>query len=431
NEAKEQSNAVRKEFKARCDSKLLQEKITRASSTNSFNTVSTPVNSASASRTFSPVGPSSGLSFVSFGGSFPIYVANLPHDPIMPELEDTAKIRSTGIFGNAYDDHDLETLNTPYAGQSVGAEADFNNMEPSTIFSPIPTTSVHFTHLKAHIIGDPKSVNCLFAGFLSQHEPTKISQALDDESWVEAMQDELLQFKIQKVWTLVDLPSGKKALVQSGYLEFPEKVYKVRKALYGLHQAPRAWYETLSTYLLDNGFHRGQIDKTLFIKRLKGDILLVQVYADDIIFGSTKKSLCDEFEQIMHNSLRTASTPVNKALTKDEEGEDVDVHLYSDYAGASLDRKSTIGGCQFLSSRLISWQCKKQTVVANLTTEAEYIAASHCCGQVLWIQNQLLDYVYNFMQTKIHVNNESAICVIKNPVYHSKTKHIKIRHHFI
>ncbi|GJY72034.1 putative ribonuclease H-like domain-containing protein [Tanacetum coccineum] len=298
--------------------------------------------------------------------------------------------------------------------------------------------------------------------------------------------------------------------------EFPEKVYKVEKALYGLHQAPRAWYEKLSTYLLDNGFHRGQIDKSLFIKRLKGDILLVQVYVDDTIFSLTKKSLCDEFEQIMHNrtsmlvnlkkfgfsSVRITSTPIetNKALTKDEDGEDVDVHLYrsmigslmyltssrpdimfsvcacsrfqvqpkvshlnavkrifrylkgqpklglwypkdsplileafsdSDYAGASLDRKSTTGGCQFLGSRLISWQCKKQTVVANSTTEAEYIAASHCCGQVLWIQNQMLDYGFNFMQTKIHVDNESAICVVKNPVYHSKTKHIEIRHHFI
>ncbi|GJU76533.1 putative ribonuclease H-like domain-containing protein [Tanacetum coccineum] len=438
--AQEPANAVRKEFEAQCNS---QEKITRASSTNSFNTVSTPVNTTSTSRTFNPVRPSSAPSFIPFGGSFPIDAANLPHDPLMLELEDTAKIQSTGIFGNAYDDHDLETLNTPYVDQSVGAKADFNNMDPSTVVSLIPTTKVHFIHPKAQIIGYPKSAvqkrgrtkknfgenamisyiqkqrrtnqkdfqNYLFACFLSQNEPTKISQAIDDE---------------------IDLPSSKKAigtkwvyrnkkdekgivvrnkarLVAQGYkqeegidydemnvksaflygtikeevyvcqppsfvdLEFPEKVYKVEKALYGLHQALRAWYETLSTYLLDNGFHRRQIDKNLFIKRLKGDILLVQVYVDDIIFGSTKKSLCDEFEKIMYNrfqissmgeltfflglqvkqkedgifisldkyvgeilkkfrfsSLRTASTPMatNKALTKDEDGTDVDVHVY-------------------------------------------------------------------------------------------------------
>ncbi|GKD58605.1 putative ribonuclease H-like domain-containing protein [Tanacetum coccineum] len=270
--------------------------------------------------------------------------------------------------------------------------------------------------------------------------------------------------------------------------KFPEKFYKVEKALYGLHQAPRAWYETLSTYLLDNGFYRGQIDKTLFIKRVKNDILLVQVYVDDIFFGSNKKSLCIDFEQIMHkrfqmssmgeltfflglqvkqkedgifisqdkyvgeilkkfgfSCIRTTSTPMetNKALTKDEDGEDVDISSStksfplectfsdSDYTGANLDKKSTTGGCQFIGSRLISWQCKKQTVVANSTTKAKYITASHCCGQVLWIQNQMLDYGYNFMQTKIHVDNESAICVVKNPVYHSKTKHIEIQHHFI
>ncbi|GKC20158.1 hypothetical protein Tco_1022308 [Tanacetum coccineum] len=103
----------------------------------------------------------------------------------------------------------------------------------------------------------------------------------------------------------------------------------------------------------------------------------------------------------------------------------------SDYAGASLDRKSKTGGCQFLGCRLISWQCKKQTVVANSTTEAEYVAASSCCGQVFWIQNQLLDYGYNFMHTKIYIDNESTICIVKNPVFHLKTKHIEIRHHFI
>nr|GEY08386.1 putative ribonuclease H-like domain-containing protein [Tanacetum cinerariifolium] len=103
----------------------------------------------------------------------------------------------------------------------------------------------------------------------------------------------------------------------------------------------------------------------------------------------------------------------------------------NDYAGASLDRKSTTGGCLFLGSRLISWQCKKQTIVANSTTEAKYIAASSYYGKVFWLQNQLLYYGYNFMQTKIHVDNESIICVVKNLVYHSKTKHIEIKHHFI
>ncbi|GJR83466.1 putative ribonuclease H-like domain-containing protein [Tanacetum coccineum] len=402
---------------------------------------------------------------------------------------------------------------------------------------------------------------------LEEHEePKKVIHALKDPSWIEAMQEELLQFKLPKVWTLVDLPNGKRAiwtkwvyrnkkdergiviknkarLVAQGYTQqegidydevfapiarieairlflaytsfkdfvvyqmdvksaflygkieeevyvcqplgfedpdFPNKVYKVEKALYGLHQAPRAWYETLSTYLLDNRFQRGKIDKTLFIRRDKGDILLVQVYVDDIIFGSTKKSLCTEFEKMIHNKfqmsymgeltfflglhvkqkkdgifisqdkyvieilkkfgftdVKTASTPMEtqKPLLKDKDGEEVDVHLYrsmigslmyltslrpdimylkgqpklglwylkdspfdlvaytdSDYAGASFDRKSTTGGCQFLGCRLISWQCKKQTIVANSTTEAEYIAASSCCGQVLLIQNQLLDY---------------------------------------
>ncbi|GJU68144.1 hypothetical protein Tco_1254403 [Tanacetum coccineum] len=133
-----------------------------------------------------------------------------------------------------------------------------------------------------------------------------------------------------------------------------------------------------------------------------------------------------------------------KPLLKDEDGEEVDVHMYRSMIGslmyltssrpdimfvvcacaryqvnpkvshlhavkrifrASLDRKSTTGGCQFLGCRLISWQCKKHTVVANSTTKAEYVAASSCCGQVLWIQNQLLDYGYNFMHTKIFIDN--------------------------
>nr|GEU42437.1 hypothetical protein [Tanacetum cinerariifolium] len=318
--------------------------------------------------------------------------ANYPNDPLIPDLEDVR------IFNDAYDDRD------------EGADANYNNLE----------TDVYVSQPLGFV--DPK---------------------------------------------------------------FPDRVYKVEKALYGLHQAPRAWYETLSTYLLDNGFRRGTINKTLFIKKMKDHILLVQVYADDIIFSSIKRSLSTEFEQLMHNrfwmssmreltfflglqveqrkeriflnqdkyvsdilkkfgfsSVKSASTPMetHKPLSKDANGTDVDVYLYrsmisslmyltssrpdimftvcaysrfqvqpkvshmhivkrifrylkgqptlglwylkdspleliayfdSDYTGASLDRKSTTGVCQFLGSRLISWQCKKQTILANSTTEAE------------------------------------------------------------
>ncbi|GJV28782.1 putative ribonuclease H-like domain-containing protein [Tanacetum coccineum] len=115
-------------------------------------------------------------------------------------------------------------------------------------------------------------------------------------------------------------------------------------------EAPKAWYETLSTYLLENRFRRGTIDKNLFIKKDKGDILLVQVYVDDIIFGSTKKYLCVEFEQMMHRRILEEfyvgrltfhlglRTPIetNKALLKDEEAEDVDVHLYRSMIGSLM-----------------------------------------------------------------------------------------------
>nr|GEW93013.1 putative ribonuclease H-like domain-containing protein [Tanacetum cinerariifolium] len=155
--------------------------------------------------------------------------------------------------------------------------------------------------------------------------------------------------------------------------DYLDKVYKVVKALYGLHQAPKAWYETLANYLLENGFHRGKIDQTLFIKKQKCDILLVQVYVDDIIFDSTNKDLCKGFEKLIKDKFqmssmgeltlflglqvkqkpdwifisqdkcvaeilrkfgltdgKSASTPIDteKPLLKDSDGEDVDVHTY-------------------------------------------------------------------------------------------------------
>ncbi|GJT31785.1 putative ribonuclease H-like domain-containing protein [Tanacetum coccineum] len=296
-EATEQSDAVRKEFEAQCDSQLLQEKITRASSTNSFNTVSTLVNTASASRTFSPIGPSSGPSFVPFGRSFPIDVANLPHDPLMPELEDTAKIRSTSIFGNAYDDHDLEILNTPYIDQTTSKSREgqiikifrtayllvsFLNMNPQRYLKPLMMK-----------VGLKQCKRSCFSSRFRRVEAIRLFLA-----FASFMNFPVYHMDVKSAFLYGTIEEEVYVCQPPGFVDpvFLEKVYKVEKALYGLHQAPKAWYETLSTYLLDNGFHRGQIDKTLFIKRLKGDIILVQVYVDDIIFGSTKQSLCDEFE---------------------------------------------------------------------------------------------------------------------------------------
>ncbi|GJU23238.1 ribonuclease H-like domain-containing protein [Tanacetum coccineum] len=431
-EATKQSDVVRKEFEAQCNKELLQGKATRASSTNSFNTVRTPVNAASAPRTFNDARPS----FVPLGGSFPLDVNDPPDDPLMPDLEDAAEVQHTGIFGSAYDDDDdLDTCNSPYIDQGVGAEADF---------SPITTTRVHSIHPKDQIIGDPrlavqtKGMTKKSSGEHAtiSYEPTKIDQALDDESWVEAMQEELLQFKIQKLWTLVNLPYGKKAIGTKieAIMLFLAYASFMNFLVYQMDVKSAFFYGTIKeeVYVIqpqgfvdpefpekDNGFYRRQIDKTLLKKKVKGDILLISLMGEltfflglqvkqkeDGIFIRNDKYVGEILKKFGFSSIRTANTPMetNKALTKDEDGEDVDVYLYS---------------------------VKKQTVVANSTTEAEYIAASQCCGQVLWIQNQLLDYGYNFMQTKIQVDNESVICVIKNLVYHSKTKLIEIRHHFI
>nr|GEU93430.1 putative ribonuclease H-like domain-containing protein [Tanacetum cinerariifolium] len=338
-------------------------------------------NAKSSTKTVNTIGP--------VNTATPTY-ADYPNDPLMPDLEDA------GIFNDAYDDKDK------------GAEADYNNLETD----------------------------------------------LDDKSWVEAIQEELFQFKLLNVWALVDLPHGKRAirtkwvyrnkrdqrgivirnkarLVARGYrqeegidydkvfapvarieaisqplrfvdLEFLDRVYKVEKALYGLRQASRACVKSTSTPIethkpLSKDAARIDVDVYLYSEEnlmIKGQPTLGIWYPKDSLL-----------ELIAYSD--------------------------SDYVGASLDRKSTTGGYQFLGSRLISWQCKKQTIVANSTTKAEYIVASNYCGQVLWLQNQLLDYGYNFMQTKIHVDNESAICMVKNLVYHSKTKHIEIRHHFI
>ncbi|GJW90337.1 uncharacterized mitochondrial protein-like protein, partial [Tanacetum coccineum] len=221
-------------------------------------------------------------------------------------------------------------------------EADMNNLDTTIQVSPILTTRIHKDHSLDQVIGDVQSAI----------QTRKMSKNLEEHGF----EDPIFLMSIQ-----------------------------VKKELYGTTSSPRAWYATLSTYLLDNEFQRGKINKTLFIKRYKGDILLVQVYVDDIIFGSTKKELCNAFEKLMHEKfqmssmgeltfflglqveqkkdgifisqdkcigeilkkfrfteVKTASTPIEtqKPLLKDENGEEVDVHMY----------RSMIGSLMYLTS---------------------------------------------------------------------------------
>nr|GEV22573.1 retrovirus-related Pol polyprotein from transposon TNT 1-94 [Tanacetum cinerariifolium] len=254
-----------------------------------------------------------------------------------------------------------------------------------------------------------------------------------------------------------------------------DKVYKVSKALYGMHHAPRAWYETLNNYLLSNAFQRGKIDPKLFIKNKKGDILLVQIYVDDIIFRSTNKELCIAFRKLMKDKFQMSSmgdltfflglqvtqkddgifiSQDKYPLVKDRDANDVDVHLYKSmirslmYLTASRpDIMFAVCACVRFQvtpktshllavKRFFRYQKSKPTlglwyprdspfeIVAytdsdyaratqdrKSTTGDEYVAVASCYGQVLWIQNQLLDYEYNFMNTN---SNQTSVNQMAN-----------------
>jgi hypothetical protein len=324
------------------------------------------------------------------------------------------------------------------------------------------------------------------------------------------------------------------------YIEYPNHVYKLSKALYGLKQAPRAWYECLRDFLIANGFKVGKADPTLFTKTIAKDLFICQIYVDDIIFGSTNKSSCEEFSRIMIQKFEMSmmgelkyflgfqiqqlhegtfisqtkyiqdilkkfgmkngkpiKTPMgtNGHLDLDTEGKSVDQKIYrsmigsllylcasrpdimlsvcmcarfqanpkevhlraikrimrylvytpkfglwypkvstfdlieysdADYAGCKIDRKSTSGTCQFLGRSLVSWASKKQNSVSLSTAEVEYIAAEHCCAQLLWMRQTLRDYGYKLSKVPLLCDNESAISMADNPVEHSRTKHIDI-----
>nr|GFA49318.1 uncharacterized mitochondrial protein AtMg00810-like [Tanacetum cinerariifolium] len=360
-------------------------------------------NSTNSTNSFSAAGPFNTTISPTFEicrkSSF-MDLSQYPDDPNMPELEDITYL----------DDE-----------EDVGAEADFSNLESSISVSHIPTTRVHKDHPITQIIGDLSSAP---QTEYDQDEPKRVLQALKDPSWIEAMQEELLQLKMQKghtqeegidyeeVFALVArIEAIWLFLAYASFMGF--MVYKMVKALYGLHQAPRAWYETLANYLLENGFQRDRksastpidseklllkdpdgedvdvytymsmIGSLMYLTFLRPDIMFV-VYACAHFQVTPKASHLHAVKRIFrylkgkpHLGLwYLKDSPFNLVAYSD-----------SDYAGASMDRKSTTGGCQFLCCRLISWQCKKQTVVATSSIMAEYIAAASCCAQVLWIQN--------------------------------------------
>nr|GEV55276.1 hypothetical protein [Tanacetum cinerariifolium] len=249
-------------------------------------------------------------------------------------------------------------------------------------------------------------------------EPKRVHQALKDPSWIEAIQEELLQFKMQKVWVLVDLPNGKRAIgIQikqkpNGIFISQDKYVAEILRKFGLTDGKSAStpVDTEKPLLkdpddVDVHTYRSMIGSLMYLTSSRPDIMFA-VYACARFQVTPKASYLHTVKRIFrylkgkpylglwyHKDL-----PFNLVAYSD-----------SDYAGASLDRKSTTGGCQFLGCRLISWKYKKQTVVATSSTKAEYVAAASCCAQVLWIQNQLLDYGYNFMHTTIYIDNSSTI----------------------
>nr|GEX89988.1 hypothetical protein [Tanacetum cinerariifolium] len=275
-----------------------------------------------------------------------------------------------------------------------------------TVSSPVPTTCLD-TSLET------SSGSRLIS---KEEEPKKIVDALKDPSWVEAMQEELLQFKIQNVWILVDCPKGMD--VKSAFLygtideevyvmqpprfqdpKFPDRVYKVEKAIHCLSE---------STEEISYFFKFLQKKDGIFLSQDKyvGDILKKFGYTDvrsgntpmdkENPWGKDRPASSDTKECHLHAIKRIfrylKGHPKLRLWYPKECSFDLVAYSYSDYGGATQDKKSTTGGCQFLGRRLISWKWKKHTIMATSTTKAEYVTAASGCRQVLWIQNQMLDY---------------------------------------
>ncbi|GJX11926.1 retrovirus-related pol polyprotein from transposon TNT 1-94 [Tanacetum coccineum] len=283
--------------------------------------------------------------------------------PLQPETV-ADNVPNAMFDGNTFV-NPFATPSTSAAESSSSQYVDPSNMH--TFYQPYPH-EYQWTkdHPLEQVIGEPSRPvltrnqlrtdgdMCMYALTVSTMEPNNVKEALKDPTWIESMQEDLLQFKRLDVWVLVPaldnikpltlkwlfknkhdeentVIRNKTRLVVRGYrqeegIDFPKilrsedvyvcqpegfidadhpsHVYKLKKALYGLKQAPRAWYDELSTFLLQNHFFKGTIDPTLFIRRFDDDILVVQVYVDDIIFGSTNPRYTQLFSDLMKSRFK-------------------------------------------------------------------------------------------------------------------------------
>ncbi|GKC34032.1 retrovirus-related pol polyprotein from transposon TNT 1-94, partial [Tanacetum coccineum] len=269
----------------------------------------------------------------------------------------------------------------------------------------------------------------------------------------------------------------------------PNHVYKLKKALYGLKQAPGAWYDLLSKFLLSHEFFKGTVDLTLFIRRQGNDILQSK-YAleslkkygmessDPVDTPMVEKSKLDEDPQgkvvdpthyrgmvgtLMYLTASRPDLTFVVCMCAQYQAKPIEKHLHAikrffkylrgivnrglwyptgssialtayadaDHAGCQDTRRSTSGSMQLLGDRLISWSSKRQKSAAISSTEAEYIALSSCCAQVLWMRSHLTDYGIGFNKIPMYCDNKSTIALCYNNVQHSRSKHIDIRFHFI
>ncbi|KAJ1689849.1 hypothetical protein LUZ63_014004 [Rhynchospora breviuscula] len=237
----------------------------------------------------------------------------------------------------------------------------------------------------------------------------------------------------------------------------PDHVFKLHKVLYGLKQAPRACQTKYAKELIKkfgvedsksldtpmgksaniDADEKGKpMDITLY-RGIIGSLLYLTASRPDIMYAVC---LCARYQANPKESHHKAIKRILRYVKGTQSlglwyGKQTELDLVgytdADFAGDRMDRKSTSGTCQFLGGSLVSWSSRKQTSVALSTAEAEYVAAGSCCTQLLWMMQTLRDYELEFQKVPILCDNTSAILISKNPVLHSRTKHIEIRHHFI